>query len=263
MTDPKPFCTCSDVPASVTAKDAVATEPDFAEVTTEPYCPCGAGANTETTAAPDAETDKLEDADEATSPEEAAESELSSDEEVTAEEEATDETPESSGTGEHEIATLHAENGEFTLTNRRIIFNGSGTARTVLASIPLSEVSSARVDRLAKGNRSWIWIALGIAGTIGTWQLLDAGGWVRLIFPGIVAAATLILLAITLLSPPKLWFSIVSRGGDRVDDEIPRDALDDAEAFAWNVLEAARDSRDPEQKDSADPERRDDLGVEL
>ena len=165
MTDPKPFCTCSDVPASVTAKDAVATEPDFAEVTTEPYCPCGAGSTAETTTAPDAEPGQLADED-ATPPDEAAESELSSDEEVTAEEEATDETPESSGTGEHEVATLHAENGEFTLTNRRIIFNGSGTARTVLASIPLSEVSSARVDRLAKGNRSWIWIALGIAGTI-------------------------------------------------------------------------------------------------
>ena len=259
MTDPKPFCTCSDVPASVTANDAGTTEPDFAEVTTEPYCPCGAGANAESTAAPDAEPSQLEDENAATSPEEAAESES----ELRAEEEAADETPESPGTGEHEVATLNSENGEFTLTNRRVIFNGTGTARTVLASIPLSEVSSARVDRLAKGNRSWIWIALGIAGTIGTWQLLDAGGWVRLIFPGIVAAATLILLAITLLSPPKLWFSIVSRGGDRVDDEIPRDALDGAEAFAWNGLEAARNSRDPEQQDSADPERRDDLGVEL
>lgn len=257
MTDPRPFCTCSDVPASVTTKDAVATEPDFTEVTTEPYCPCGAGANAATTAAPDAEPGQLEDEDAATSPQATAESELRAEEEVTAD------TLPSSGTGEHEVATLNSENGEFTLTNMRVIFNGTGTARTVLASIPLSEVSSARVDRIAKGNRSWIWIALGIAGTIGTWQLLDAGGWVRLIFPGIVAAATLILLAITLLSPPKLWFSIVSRGGDRVDDEIPSGTLDDADAFAWNVLEAARESREPAQQNSADPERRDDLGIEL
>ena len=257
MTDPRPFCSCSDVPASVTAKDAVAAEPDFAEVTTEPYCPCGAGSNAETTDAHDEEPGQLEETDAETSLENPAESQLSAEGEVTTQ------TLPSSGTGEHEVDTLHAENGEFTLTDRRVIFNGTGTARTVLASIPLSEVSSARVDRIAKGNRSWIWIALGIAGTVGTWQLLDAGGWVRLIFPGIVAAATLILLAITLLAPPKLWFSIVSRGGDRVDDEIPRDSLEDADAFAQNVLEAARDSRDPAQQGSADPERGNDLGVEL
>lgn len=256
MTDPKPFCSCSDVPASVVAIELAAAKPNFARVTTEPYCSCGAGAHAETVA-PDLEPDPREEADLATSLQD------SQAKESDAEEEGIADGPESSDAAESVVTTLHTEDGKFTLTNMRVFFSGTPSAKTVLASIPLTEVSSVRVDKLSRGTRGWIWVALGLAATIGTWQLLDAGGWIRLIFPGIVAAATVAVLAITLMSSPKLRFSILSRGGDRVEDQIPTDSFDDADEFSWNVLEAARDARNRARQRSTDPERRDHLGVEL
>lgn len=260
MTELRPFCSCSNVPASVRATDAPAAEPQtVASANAAPYCSCGAAPYAKPTDH-DTEDGRREEASEPEPLEHDEESESE-----TADEDQS-EGRVSSHEGGREPVTLLAEHGEFVLTGTHVVFRGIKTSRTRWAIVALTEVTSARVDKIRRNSRGWIWGALGLAGTIGTWQLLDAGGWIRLAFPGIVAVATLIVLAITLMTPPKLWLSIVSRGGDRVEGEFPSDSLDEADEFGGKVMDAAtaaREARDAARRASPDPERGDDVGIEL
>ena len=260
MTELRPFCSCSNVPASVRATDAPAAEPQtVASQTVVPYCSCGAAPYAKPID-PATEDGQRDDASE-TEP-------IEHDEESVSESADEDHSVGrvSSDEGERGVTMLIAEHGEFVLTEKYVMFRGINISRTHWASIALTEVTSARVDKIRRKSRGWIWAALGLAGTIGTWQLLDAGGWIRLVFPGVVAVATLIVLAITLMASPKMWLSIVSNGGDRVEGEFASEVLDEADEFGGKVMDAAtaaREARDTARRASTDPERGDDLGVEL
>ena len=108
-----------------------------------------------------------------------------------------------------------------------------------------------RVDRAGRGLRGWFWFALGLVGTIGTWQMLDGGGWVRMVFPGIVAVATLTVLIVNLVSMHGHVFAVVGRNGDKIESGVSNGALDEADEFGGLVMREARASRGV---GSADPE---------
>ena len=143
---------------------------------------------------------------------------------------------------ETDLARLETTNGEIMLTDRRVIMHGNSDSPTLWASMSIDEVTGARIDRTQRGIRGWIWTAVGVAATIAIWQILDGGGWIRLVFPGLVGLSTIIMLFTTLVSPLHLIFSVVGRNGDKIDARISSDELDNAETFGGKVIQASRDS---------------------
>ncbi len=144
--------------------------------------------------------------------------------------------------GEIDLARLETHEGDITLTDRRVIMHGNSDSPTLWASMSIDEVAGARIDRTQRGIRGWIWTAVGVAATIAIWQILDGGGWIRLVFPGLVGLSTIIMLFTTLVSPLHLIFSVVGRNGDKIDARISSDELDNAETFGGKVIQASRDS---------------------
>ena len=143
---------------------------------------------------------------------------------------------------ETDLARLETTNGEIMLTDRRVIMHGNSDSPTLWASMSIDEVTGARIDRTQRGIRGWIWTAVGVAATIAIWQILDGGGWIRLVFPGLVGLSTIIMLFTTLVSPLHLIFSVVGRNGDKINARISSDELDNAETFGGKVIQASRDS---------------------
>ena len=237
------FCTCSDVPASVRQVATLSVEEE--PVDARPYCSCGAG-----TVADSVEPIELD--------WEQNEADDSSSETVSEPiEDEVDDEPAAAArlsaleADETESATLEAEDGDFVLTDRRVKFKGGSGSSTLWASIALEDVAAVRVDRAGRGLRGWFWFALGLVGTIGTWQMLDGGGWVRMVFPGIVAVATLTVLIVNLVSVPGHVFAVVSRNGDKIESGVSSGALDEADEFGGLVTREAGASRGG---GSADPE---------
>ncbi len=152
------------------------------------------------------------------------------------------ESPVSTDQVETDLARLETTNGEIMLTDRRVIMHGNSDSPTLWASMSIDEVTGARIDRTQRGIRGWIWTAVGVAATIAIWQILDGGGWIRLVFPGLVGLSTIIMLFTTLVSPLHLIFSVVGRNGDKIDARISSDELDNAETFGGKVIQASRDS---------------------
>ena len=152
------------------------------------------------------------------------------------------ESPVSTDQVETDLARLETTNGEIMLTDRRVIMHGNSDSPTLWASMSIDEVTGARIDRTQRGIRGWIWTAVGVAATIAIWQILDGGGWIRLVFPGLVGLSTIIMLFTTLISPLHLIFSVVGRNGDKIDARISSDELDNAETFGGKVIQASRDS---------------------
>lgn len=236
------FCTCSEVPASVEP----AVTPSVEEVEEEPvdarpYCSCGAGAVADEIYQTEPEAEQADSYDSGP----ATASESVEDEPAAAARLSALEADET------ESAMLEAEDGDFVLTDRRVLFKGGSGSSTLWASIALDDVASVRVDRTGRGLRGWFWFALGLVGTIGTWQMLDGGGWVRMLFPGIVAVATLTVLVVNLLAVPRHLFAVVGRNGDRIESGVSNGALEDADEFGGHVTREARASRCSR---SADPE---------
>ena len=143
---------------------------------------------------------------------------------------------------ETDLARLETHDGEITLTDRRVIMHGNSDSPTLWASMSIDEVMGARIDRTQRGIRGWIWTAVGVAATIAIWQILDGGGWIRLVFPGLVGLSTIIMLFTTLVSPLHLIFSVVGRNGDKIEARVSSDELDNAETFGGKVIQASRDS---------------------
>ena len=143
---------------------------------------------------------------------------------------------------ETDLARLETHDGEITLTDRRVIMHGNSDSPTLWASMSVDEVTGARIDRTQRGVRGWIWTAVGAAATIAIWQILDGGGWIRLVFPGLVGLSTIIMLFTTLVSPLHLIFSVVGRNGDKIEARVSSDELDNAETFGRKVIQASRDS---------------------
>ena len=143
---------------------------------------------------------------------------------------------------ETDLARLETHDGEITLTDRRVIMHGNSDSPTLWASMSIDEVTGARIDRTQRGIRGWIWTAVGAAATIAIWQILDGGGWIRLVFPGLVGLSTIIMLFTTLVSPLHLIFSVVGRNGDKIEARVSSDELDNAETFGGKVTQASRDS---------------------
>ena len=144
--------------------------------------------------------------------------------------------------GETDVARLETQDGEITLTDRRVVMHGNAESRTLWASMSIADVTGARIDRTQRGIRGWIWTAVGAAATIGIWQILDGGGWIRLAFPGLVGLSTLVMLVTTLASPLHLIFSVVGRNGDKIEARISSDDLDAAETFGGEVIRESQAS---------------------
>lgn len=281
----RPFCTCSDWPASVKDAEPLTVAAAFEPTSPpRPYCTCqtaqlpDATAQAEPTSPPrpfcTCRSEPLPELDTATL-EEPPSDEATHDtaDDVEAEVEAAaivveletqpiaepQDAPVDADRGETDLAKLETHDGEFTLTDRRVIMQGNNEARTVWASMSIYDVQGARIDRTLRGNRGWIWTAIGAAATIAIWQILDGGGWIRLAFPGLVALSTVVMLFTTMLAPLPLIFSVIGRDGNRIDSRITSDELEAAEAFSrklMNVAQAAaaraNDSEGAREDSSAD-----------
>ena len=170
--------------------------------------------------------------------------------------------------GEQEQATFETADGVVSLTDRRILLKGDSESPTVWAAIPIGEVATTRIDRVPRGNRAWIWFAVGVAVTIATWQILDGGGYLRLAMPGTIGFASLVLLAYALMSPQMLRWTVTARGGASIEARVPSGKLDELDAFGGEVMRSAKaaqsigavtsragsDQDDPIDSGSADPE---------
>ena len=161
------------------------------------------------------------------------------------------EPPVNADRAETDLARLETPDGEIVLTDRRVVMHGNSDSRTVWASLSIDEVTGARINRTQRGIRGWIWTAVGAAATIAIWQILDGGGWIRLVFPGLVGLSTLVMLFTTLVSPLHLIFSVVGRNGDKIEARITSDNLDDAESFGGRVIQESQASATR----AADPNR--------
>ena len=152
------------------------------------------------------------------------------------------ESPVGAGQAETDLARLETPDGEIVLTDRRVVMHGNSDSRTVWASLSIDQVTGARINRTQRGIRGWIWTAVGAAATIAIWQILDGGGWIRLVFPGLVGLSTLVMLFTTLVSPLHLIFSVVGRNGEVIEARISSDNLADAESFGGKVIDESQAS---------------------
>jgi hypothetical protein len=144
--------------------------------------------------------------------------------------------------GERSVAELAGADGaRFLLTDRRVVYFGSGEAETAYASVRLEDVSCVVVARRPRDRRPLWWALLGVAGALGVWQVTSNAA-----FGGaagaVVAAVSAGLFADYWFRPGGLTISFLSAGGG-VSGPVDGKSSAQARGFAAQMEESRSNPR--------------------
>ncbi|MBN4064455.1 hypothetical protein JYU04_01815 [Dehalococcoides mccartyi] len=122
--------------------------------------------------------------------------------------------------GERVVAELDTgDDGNFKLTNARVVFRGGSETDAVYASAHLKDITSIQISRRPRARRSAAWGIVGLSAAIGVWQVTPNSS-IGITAAVAVAVISLVLMADYWIRPAGVHLEFHTSGGSFIGGEV-------------------------------------------